>query len=319
MDHNYTDPSQWDDYNTDTSLGTPPTSPTSTTGSLLQKLLGGSQPGQNLGDLSKVLGGFSSGEKANRVVQGNFTQAYDRNMLQAQQDRNANESDALKKLYSTNYLKNGGSHFQLPTSLSLGGTSHTVPNLGLGPLPASEAQQQGAKTLESQLLTRLAPGGSYTPRPLSEYANPGLSEQIGNFGALGAGGLGSLANIFGNGSNKGQSGPTPLDPNRNSADGGGGNGPHATFSLPWEGFGGPSSQGPAGTPFGSTDGSDAAYNFSQNYTQGIDPSTLTLPGQQSDPMAEYYAWLSQNGINPLQDNGGGGDAFSSAGDSFGNP
>jgi hypothetical protein len=222
----FIDPSQWDDPSYDTSLDSfdPSTGldpnifgGTSTitgnfdpsqfqgidpnTGNpagLIAKILGGSQPGQNLADLSKVLGGFSSGEKANRAMQGDFTQKYDQSMLAAQQARNANESDAMKKLYQTSYLQNGGSHFQLPATLSLGGVQHTVPNPGYGPSPASAAQKQGASTLQSQLLARLMPGGSYTPQPLSTYATPGTSEQIGNFGAVGAGGLGAISNILGN-------------------------------------------------------------------------------------------------------------------------
>lgn len=162
----------------------------------LKKLFGGSQPGQNLSDLSSVLAGFTSGEKANRVIQGNFTQNYDRNMLQAQQDRNLNESDALKKLAQTSYITGGGSHFQLPTSLSLGGSQHSVPNLGYGPQAPTQAETQGASTLQSQLLARLMPGGSYTPQPLSSYATPGTAENVGNYAGPGAGAAGAIANIF---------------------------------------------------------------------------------------------------------------------------
>lgn len=165
----------------------------------LQKLMGGSQPGQNLGDLSKVLGGFSSGEKANRMVQGNFTQNYDRNMLQAQTDRNLNEADALKKLHQTAYTLDGGSHFKMPTSMSIGGTQHAVPDLGLAPRAPSDMEKAGAGALQGQLINRLSPGGSYQPQPLSDYAKPGISEQIGNFGSLGAGGLGTVATMFGGG------------------------------------------------------------------------------------------------------------------------
>lgn len=161
----------------------------------LSKLFGGSQPGQNLADLSKLFGGFSSGQKANRVTQGNFTQAYDRNMLDAQQARNQNESDAIRKLGITNFLQNGAAP-SAPPQISLNGKSYS-PQGAFTPPPTSAAQKQGASTLESQLLARLMPGGSYTPQPLSSYAQPGAAEQIGNYGGLATGAGGALANIFG--------------------------------------------------------------------------------------------------------------------------
>lgn len=166
----------------------------SNAGSFLNNLL---NP-QNMADLSSVLGGFSSGQKANRVQQGQFAQNYDKNMMEAEQLRNQNESDALKKLAQTSYLLNGGSHFTPPT-LNLNNKTYTSPNLGYGPSPASAAQMQGAQALQDQLVARLSPGGSYTPQPLSSYATPGTAENIGSYGALGSGLLGTAGLLLGNG------------------------------------------------------------------------------------------------------------------------
>lgn len=154
------------------------------------------QPGSGLGDLSSVLGAFSSGEKANRVLQGNMTQGYDKLMLDAQAGRNTNESDALKKLAQTSYITGGGSKFA-PASFQLNGQSRTAPDLGFGPPPVSDAEKAGASTLQSQLQARLSPGGSYVPQPLNDYAKPGLAENIGSYGAAGVGGLGSILNMLG--------------------------------------------------------------------------------------------------------------------------
>jgi hypothetical protein len=70
----------------------------------------------------------------------------------------------------------------------------------------------------------------------------------------------------------------------------------ASFPLGWSGFGGPSSQGPAGTDFGSTDPSDQAHNLEAGTP--LDPSHVG--GATSDPVAEYLAWLQsqQTGGNP---------------------
>ena len=161
-------------------------------GSFIQKLLGN---GQGMADISSLIGSFSKGEKSNRLDRANLTQNYDQLMLRAQAERNANESDALKKLAQTSYLSSGGSQFKLPT-IQLGGQMRTLPDFGFGPRPASDAQKQGASTLQAQLLQRLKPGGSYTPTDLNSYANPGLAEKIGSYGALGTGGVGAIDAIM---------------------------------------------------------------------------------------------------------------------------
>jgi hypothetical protein len=150
-----------------------------------------------LADLGSTLGAFSSGEKANRVTQGNFTQGYDKLMLDAQAARNATESDAMKKLAQTSYLMNGGSKFTGTPALSLNGKTYGSQNLGYGPSAASDAQKAGASSLQSQLQARLSPGGTYTPQPLSDYAKPGAAENVGSYGAVGTSGLGAVLNAFG--------------------------------------------------------------------------------------------------------------------------
>lgn len=149
-----------------------------------------------LADLGSVLGAFSSGEKANRALQGNMTQGYDKLMLDAQQGRNLNESDALKKLAQTSYITGGGSKFK-PASFQLNGQMRTAPDLGYGPPPVSDAEKAGASTLQGQLQARLSPGGSYTPQPLDDYAKPGLAENIGSYGGAAVSGLGSVLDAFG--------------------------------------------------------------------------------------------------------------------------
>lgn len=194
-------------------MGGLPTTP-STSGFSIQQLLAqlakGTQPsaGQstgkagNLGDLGSLMGAFSQGEKANRVVQGNLTQNYDRTMLAAEQGRNQTESDALKKLAQTSYITGGGSQFKPPT-LSLNGKTYNTPDLGFGPPPVSGAEKAGAGALQGQLQARLSPGGTYTPQPLDDYAKPGLAENIGSYGGLATSGLGAILNMMGKGGSSG--------------------------------------------------------------------------------------------------------------------
>lgn len=165
--------------------------PPSGGGSFIQNLMGGQN---GLADISKVLGGFSSGQKANRALEGQFTQNYDRLMMEAQQARNQNESDALNKLGQTSYLLQGGSHFKPPT-LSLNGKNYNSPDLGFGPIAPSEAEKSGASALQAQMLGRLSPGGSYTPTPLNNYAKPGLAENLSSYGGAATGMLGAIPGL----------------------------------------------------------------------------------------------------------------------------
>lgn len=163
-------------------------------------LIGGSAASKlasNSADLSKMFGSFANSQANNRNTTGNFTQRYDQQALADQQGRNANESDALKKLYQTSYIQGGGSTFKPGSSITLNGQSRTIPTYGLSLPPISDAQKTGAGTLQAQLLSRLAPGGSVTPSPLSSYTQPGTAENIGNYGQLITSSLGLAKNIFG--------------------------------------------------------------------------------------------------------------------------
>lgn len=174
---------------------------------LLAKINGGAG-GTGLADTGSLLGAFSSGQKDDRIVKGNFTQNYDRLMMDAQTGRNQNESDAMKKLAQTSYLKTGG--YQPGThSIQMNGQTRDLPSFGGGPRPASAEQQQGAGTLQKMLLDRLRPGGSYLPQPLDGYATPGTAEKVGSYGAVGAAG-GSVLNDVLNGA-KTSAGPSATD------------------------------------------------------------------------------------------------------------
>lgn len=150
----------------------------------------------SLGDVSKLLGNFSSGEKANRVVQGNATSRYDQQALADQTGRNQTESDALKKLAQTSYILSGGFKPQ-NTQITLNGQTRALPQIGQAPLPSSAAQMAGAQSLQDQLGARLAPGGTVAPSPKDEYGGtPGTAENIGSYGAVIAGMLPAAKTIY---------------------------------------------------------------------------------------------------------------------------
>lgn len=157
--------------------------------------VGYDDPPQGWADLASVLGSFSSGQKADRALQGQFTQNYDRLALEDQQDKRAQETDAQKKLAQSNYILQGGSHFD-PGSISLNGKKVPLSSYGMGPIAPSDAQKTAAGSLQDQMLKRIEPGGSVTPTPLDTYAKPGLAENIGSYGGV-AGGLLGLANKSG--------------------------------------------------------------------------------------------------------------------------
>lgn len=150
-------------------------------GSFMSKLLGSKT---NLADAGQLLGKFAAGQQNNRFARANMSQDYNRDMLLAQQQRNNNESDAMKKLAQTSYIMGGGANSSMPSALNLGGSNYSVPNPGYGPKAPTAEEIAGAKSLQPQLLDRLKPGGSYTPVPLSDYSNPGVAENIGDYGSL---------------------------------------------------------------------------------------------------------------------------------------
>lgn len=176
----------------------------------IQQLLQGRSP---LSDVGTVLGSFSQGKKADRIVQGNYTQDYDRmmmdreaglndQMLAAQRGRNDNETDALKKLQQASYISGGGNAFK-PPSIQLGGQSRQLADYGFGPKASTDAEKQGAGTLQEMVLQRLKSGGSfmptqnYQPHPLDSYAKPGMAENISSYGGAAGGILGGLGAMTG--------------------------------------------------------------------------------------------------------------------------
>lgn len=199
---------------------------TSTGGSALDQILAGlanhkSTTGERVADVGSILGAFSSGEKANRTSYGDMRQGYDRMMLgdqiarnnfglENEQQRNANESDALKKLQQGTYLAGGGAHYQAP-SFSLGGQTRTAPSFSFAPQDATDAEKDAGGALASQMSNRLAhpsftPDWSFKPKDVESYANPGTMEKIGSYGALGGGVLGNMMDIFSKGQQQPQGG-----------------------------------------------------------------------------------------------------------------
>lgn len=174
---------------------------------------------QGLTDIGSVMGALGNNEMANRISRGNFTQAYDDMMLGredsknrlglvGEEQRNRTEADALGKLRTTSFLKGGG--FNDAPKFDVGGNIGT--SLNLPRRMVSPEEQQGASTLQEQVLRRLqpAPGTEsqtgtfqpsfdYQPHSLESYTTPGKMENIGRYGDLTGGVLGALGNIFGGG------------------------------------------------------------------------------------------------------------------------
>lgn len=206
-------------------------------GQTIDRMFTGAAPEQSgWADLASILGSFSSGEKADRMVKGsaagdydrmrtgleasrnlaglNANTAYDNAMLSAANARNANESDAWRKLGQTSYALGGGSQFKMPT-LSFNGQTASLPDFGLAPPKISEAQMAGAKTLQDTIMsrfgeegsyvpTRYTPDTSYEPRSFEDYgATPGTLEKLGSYGGAIVGGIGAIDKLTGNGDGSG--------------------------------------------------------------------------------------------------------------------
>lgn len=176
----------------------PATSGISTTGasgSVMSNLMSKLKNPNNLADLARIADQSATDAQGNRVIQGNMAGQYDRNMLTAQTDRNTTEADALKKLAQTKYILGGGFNTQ-PASIQMNGQSRTLPTFGMQPQASSDAQKQGAQTLQDQLTKRLVPGGTYTPMPFSDYGTPGAGEKVGSLIGTGLGAAGTIMNMF---------------------------------------------------------------------------------------------------------------------------
>lgn len=167
-------------------------------GSAITGLLGKAvKPGaDNYSDIASLLGSFGQGKMNQRGMQGNLTQGYDRTALADQAGRDATESDAMKKMAQTSYILNGHGAYK-PGSIQLNGQNRQLPDFGNGFSAPSDAQKQGATTLQDQLKKRLAPGGTVSPSPLEDYATPGLAENIGQYGAAATAGLGLISKLMG--------------------------------------------------------------------------------------------------------------------------
>lgn len=162
-------------------------------GSGINKLLGGTsagQPGQNEADLGSVFGGLGNAETLSRFKKGDMTQGYDALNIRASQENREREADALQNLARTSYILGGGAK-PLPMKVNSG----TLTALGYGPQPASDAQKQGAATLQKTMLERLTPAGQINPTK-PDYLNSGRLENVGKYGGLASAGLGVAKNVF---------------------------------------------------------------------------------------------------------------------------
>lgn len=146
---------------------------------------------QKWGDAATVMDDFSKGELIRRLMKGEMTQNYDKLNFEAAEQNRTQESDAMKKLAQTSYLMNGGAK-PLPTQVNSG----HLTDFGFAPAPASDAQKQGASTLQGTLLKRLTPEGALAPTK-PDYLNEGTAEKVGKWGGVITGGIGAAKNIFG--------------------------------------------------------------------------------------------------------------------------
>lgn len=185
-------------------LITDPNATSQSGGSWIDKLLGGvkkavsgpsdsdGQNGQGWGDMASVIGAYGQAEANNRKTKGDFLQDYDKINLDYVKENQDRESDAMRKLAQTSYIMGGGSPYTAPKLNS----GQTV-DLGYGPKAPSQAQIQGATSLQQQLGSRLTPEGALKPTDPNQYINEGTGEKVAKYGSLITGGLGAAKNIFG--------------------------------------------------------------------------------------------------------------------------
>lgn len=150
--------------------------PGSTISNMLGKVAGAAP------NLSSALGSAAQGIQNNRLQTGTLAGQYDAANLADQTGATAARAGALKQLAQSNYLLNGGFQPQ-NQSITLNGQTRAIPQIGMAPLPASDAQKAAAANLQTTASGILAPGGTVTPVPFSSYGTPGTGETALQSGA----------------------------------------------------------------------------------------------------------------------------------------
>ena len=187
----------------------------STGGSLMSKLINGDTllaAGKGLASIGQT-SAHNRGVKLDAMMQG------DQMKLLADQDRRAAESDFMRKMQQTSYLKGGG--FKDPGTVT-SASGQPLTKFDFGARPASESEIAMSTELEKQLMGRLR-----SPIQLSNYASqmdPGTAEKFMNwlgpavstFGVARGGGKYQGPNIPGAPTPTPQAPPVPPAPAANS-------------------------------------------------------------------------------------------------------
>lgn len=151
--------------------------------------------GAGLGAAGSALSKGSQASAHNRGVTIEALLAQDANKRAGAQDQRESESDIMKKLAQSGYLKSGG--YQGRT-----GMAANLPSYGFGPKAATPEQMSAASTLEGQLMARLKNPAQTTD--ITKYTKPSGWEKFMGFG-------GALSSILGS-VNQARTGTPPFVP-----------------------------------------------------------------------------------------------------------
>lgn len=115
-------------------------------------------------------GAASQSAASNRGTQLQALMDQDAMRLRARDDQRTGETDAMRKLAQTGYIQRGGANFKSTTPYSY----------SFAPQGSTDAQKQGAATLEQELLKRLQ-GGAMQLSDYGKQMKPGFWERLGGF------------------------------------------------------------------------------------------------------------------------------------------
>ena len=236
-----------------------------------------------LGDLSQLFGAYAGDERDNRAMRGDFQGNYDRMMLGREAgmnqlgldagasydraklaslaDKRASDSDALQKLQLGSYLSGGGNATAETPWRAVSEGERTAG----GDLMGRMTGQLNAPGYEPE---RFTPQWNFQPMDPSQYAKPGLAENVGRWGSLATGGLSALDMLTNGRSGSAISGLLGKIPGLGKLFGGGGGG--SALSN----FGGLAGLGKAGMPGSSLYGASAPAGMASGATGGALMSNL---------------------------------------------
>lgn len=154
-------------------------------GSVIDRIMNADD--QTFADVGSLFERFGNDEAMKRLSDYNLNRGFNQDSINAQQDRRLQEADAMKKIQQAGYIKSGGAPFDASQVKLANGRE--LPSFSFPRAPITDEAKQAAGMLEKTMLERLGPNGSFTPKPIEQFTDRGVGEQVGRWGGVATGAI----------------------------------------------------------------------------------------------------------------------------------